>query len=145
MRNRADLVAFDDHGNPVLAVEIKKKRGTNPNWASAMRENLMSHGYFGRPVHYFLLGLPDVFYLWDHNDRTDPAKQPDYIVNPREVFDDYYFHLINEADHEGLEMILYEWLKRLSTKDIRSLPSFMIESGLYEKLKDAHIRYEVAL
>lgn len=144
MRNRADVVAFDHHGNPVLAVEIRKKRGTTSNWAKAMRENLMLHEYFYHHVTYFLLGLPDVFYLWEHNEQSGTTQNPDYIINPREVFDDYYCRLMNEADHEGLEMIFYTWLSRLSNNDINA-PSFMIKSGLYEKLKNANIRYEVTL
>ncbi len=145
MRYIADLVAFDYHGAPILAVEVKGKKGTNSDWAIAMRQNMILHEYFGRPVSYFLLGLPDVFYLWTKNDQASPTKSPDYIVNPREIFDDYYLNLIKQADHNGLEMILYEWLTRLPYKDIQTLPLSIIESGLYEKLKNADIKYEVAL
>ena len=39
-----DFVAYDDHGQAVLLVEVKSRRDTSEGWAARFRRNMLAHG-----------------------------------------------------------------------------------------------------
>src|SRR5579871_6759785 len=74
-----DIVVYDASGQLALAVEVKNRRGTNVEWAAQMRQNLLTHSLVHAP--YFLLALPDHFYLWVNKEQST-AVNPDYAIDP---------------------------------------------------------------
>lgn len=66
---RADVTVVDRDGRPVLVAEARSRFDTSDSWAAGTFRNLYAHGSI-RDVPYFLLALPNVFYLW-----RDPGKK----------------------------------------------------------------------
>lgn len=65
-----DVAVLDGQGKPVLAVEAKSRfDATSDLWAAGTLRNLFAHGSVP-DVPYFLLALPDAFYLW-----KDPKRK----------------------------------------------------------------------
>lgn len=69
-----DVAVLDKKGGPVLAVEAKSRfDATSDSWAAGTARNLFAHGSVP-DVPYYLLALPDAFYLWkDLARRADRA------------------------------------------------------------------------
>ena len=57
MNGRTDIVIYNEHDHPTLAVEIKTQRGDTVEWAIQLRRNMLAHGTLP-PTEYFLLALP---------------------------------------------------------------------------------------
>lgn len=84
-----DVAVLDKEGKLVLAVEAKSRfDATSDSWAAGTARNLFAHGSVP-DIPYFLLALPDAFYLWkDLARRADRAfiegrtqnLQPDHSV-----------------------------------------------------------------
>lgn len=147
MSVQPDVKVFDTSGNFVLAVEIKNKRGTNVEWASKMRRNLMVHGLVGAPQ-YFLLALPDRFYLWRDNDYRD-LEPPEYEIDPLPLFKPYVGstdEYLQNLSGEGFELLVVAWLSELlQTSELpeNEKTSWLIESGLFEAIQRGHMVSEV--
>lgn len=69
MEPKFDIAVIDNQGVTILAVEAKVKWGTDSEWASQMRRNLAAHDVLPR-AHYYLLALPDRFYLWNNDGKA---------------------------------------------------------------------------
>lgn len=64
MTEGADVAVQDREGKPVLIVEVKSRLdATGRKWAARTLRNLHAHGSVP-DVPYFLLALPEAFYLW---------------------------------------------------------------------------------
>ena len=95
----------DRVGRPVLAAEAKSRFDTSRSWAAGTFRNLYVHGSIPE-VPYFLLALPDVFYLWcdpgnkalkafvdgETNAFGNPQVSPDYSVPSWEIVRPYLGH-----------------------------------------------------
>ena len=147
MNIQPDIKVFDNAGNFVLAIEIKNKRGTNVDWALRMRRNLMAHG-LGDPPAYFLLALPDRFYLWRNNDYPD-LNLPEYEIDPMPLFRPYIAESDEYLEHfsgKGFELLVIAWLSELLQID--ELPEsddtrWLIETGLFRAIQHGHMVSEV--
>lgn len=64
----ADTTVVDRAGKPVLAAEAKSRFDVSSSWAAGTFRNLYAHGSVP-DVPFFLLALPDTFYLWKHPRR----------------------------------------------------------------------------
>jgi hypothetical protein len=81
IRERVDLMAYDVQGRPTLAVEVKNKRGTSRAWAAQLRRNMLAHGQLPETA-FFLLALPDRFYLWKNTSNQLSNIEPTYEIDP---------------------------------------------------------------
>ena len=63
MTKHADITVYDTNNNLQLVVEVKNQPDVSAHWATQMRRNLLKHE-FTPNAPYFLLVLPENFYLW---------------------------------------------------------------------------------
>ena len=85
---RADVAVYGLDGHLQLVVEIKARPGASANWAVQMRRNLLAHAAMPLAP-YFLLALPDFFYLWKNAASADREAIPDYTVKSSEMLATY--------------------------------------------------------
>jgi len=108
-------MAFDKDGQLALIAEVKNKRGTSSNWAAKMRRNMLAHGLMPNAP-YFLLALPDAFYLWDSSGRSLQFAEPVQKVDPHSFLRTYYQKTgISPTDptEESFEFIVTSWLNQV--------------------------------
>ena len=151
MRQYADILAFDKNGQLALIAEVKNKRGTSDDWAAKMRRNMYAHGLLPNAP-FFLLALPDKFYLWKNVGRTLELLEPTQKVDPRPFLQPYYEKSgisANDITGEGFELVVTSWLNQvLRAESPQELSNgnqdWLINSGLFDKLADGHLELEAA-
>lgn len=152
MRQYADILTFDKFGQVALIAEIKYKRGTSANWAAKMRRNMFAHGFLPNAP-YFLLALPDTFYLWKNTGINLDVTEPTLSVDPRPFLEPYYESSgISPDDLSGrsFEFIVTSWLNKIlrvkSPQDLFSKnQDWLVSSGLFDKLSGGRLEMEVAI
>lgn len=144
-----DVAVLDSKGQPILIVEAKSRfDATSDTWAAGTLRNLMAHGGVG-DVPYFLLTLPDAFYLWKHprrkadmaflEDRSELLR-PDYSVPARELVRAYLGRGLDprEVGSYAMRMVAEAFVVDiLNARDLtrETAPNgwwWIFESGLYE-------------
>jgi hypothetical protein len=147
----ADIVAFDKSGQLVLIVEVKNKFGTSAEWAKGMRRNLYAHGLLPS-VPFFLLALPDKFYLWKNAGREAEALDPTMEIDPTAFLRPYYDRA-GVAPHElmgkAFELIIAGWLDSVmradSPADLEGDDlEWLVTSGLLDSLSGGRLELEAA-
>src|SRR5437867_10557439 len=89
MPYRADVAAFTSTGSLPLAVELKGRLNASPEWATQMRRNLLAHGVVTQ-AKYFLLAMPDRFYLWRGTANDLAETPPTYQIDPKNLLAPYF-------------------------------------------------------
>jgi hypothetical protein len=150
MKQYADIWAFDKSGQLALIAEVKSKRGTSKEWAAKMRRNMFAHGFMP-DAPYFLLALPDVFYLWDNSDgglESDPTQR----IDPHPFLQPYYQKTGISPDdltERSFEFIVTSWLNQvLQTTSSQALltrnQEWLVKSGLFDRLVGGRLELEAA-
>jgi hypothetical protein len=152
---RTDIVGYDRNGRPVLAVEAKAISGASPEWAARYRRNLLAQGWLPRTP-YFLIALPDMFYLWDNKDGTpEPAgfaSKPTYAIDVRPWID-RYLRAVNLSGDQIVsstwDLLLNQVLTDLTFGDVtfedQTVPAELARSGLLDALNGGKLVSEVEL
>ncbi|MEK6410698.1 MAG: hypothetical protein AABN34_27550 [Acidobacteriota bacterium] len=147
----ADIVAFDGSGQLVLIVEVKCKFGTSDEWAKRMRRNLYAHGLLPS-VPFFLLALPDRFYLWKNAGSEAEALEPTMEIDPAAFLGPYYDRAgvaPDELTGKTFELIVAGWLNAVIRADsLADLEGDNLEwlatSGLLDSLSGGRLELEAA-
>lgn len=145
---QADVAVYGPDGKLQLVVEIKNRLGASAGWASDMRRNLLSHGVIPHAP-YFLLALPDFFYLWV-DVRSADAAPPDYQIEASEILAPYLSQStkpLNELSGYGLELIVTSWLQDVVRTELQRDAvgpnlQWLFESGLYEAITRGSVAIE---
>ena len=104
----ADIAVYGPDGQLQLVVEIKNRPGASAKWATRLRHNLLVHSFIPRAP-YFLLALPDFFYLWTDAMSASSLAKPDYKINATKILAPYLNQLtqpLNGLSGYGFEMIM---------------------------------------
>lgn len=116
MRFHPDIAIFDKQGRATVLVEAKSKLGTTPDWAAAMRRNLVAHGIL--PVaRFFMLATPDRFYFWVDKATEERQVPPDFSFEPTAALKPYYEQAgmgPTDLAESSFELVLASWLSELS-------------------------------
>ena len=148
----ADMTIYDTSGQVVALVEVKNKFGTSREWATKMRRNIAAHGLLP-DAKYFLLALPDHFYLWKGVTPQPGEIAPTYDINPEPFLKPYYEKIgiaPEQLSGKSFKLIMTSWLgelqqaKSIPTHLPRETQQWLQESGLLEAIKDGRISYEDA-
>jgi hypothetical protein len=129
----------------VLAVEAKRRTNASPEWAAQMRRNLSVHGVLPETP-YFLLALPDKFYLW----KCAPAQEavpPDFEFDAADALRPYLDLLhrpIDELSPAGFESIVWFWLEDLVRENGSGQSAWLRTSGLDKHLRNAVVTAQLA-
>ena len=151
MKFNADMAIYDTTGQLVLVAEAKNKLDTSSTWAAKMRRNILAHGLMPK-ARFFLLALPDRFYLWKDTGILPEIVPPDYEIDPRPFLRSHYIGTdlsLSSLTGEGFELVISSWLNTLLQND--TLPpelqeqDWLIESGLFEAIKLGHLAAQVAV
>lgn len=151
MRQYADILAFDKDGELTLIAEVKNKWGTSDDWAAKMRRNMFAHGLMPHPP-FFLLALPDIFYLWHNIDSTLESVTPTLKVDPRSFLQPHYEtsgSSLHDLTGRSFELIVTSWLNQvISTDNPQDLlgndQKWLVSSGLFSRLTGGHLVLDTA-
>ncbi len=154
----ADIVVYAPDSSPQLVVEVKNRSGASATWAARMLRNLLVHGMI-LDAPYYMLALPDVFYLWKNVDSslsgsrniTGGEVEPDFEINATEVLASYVDRRSFSPDaisEYGLELLVSSWLADLVEPELsRAVVSptlfWLFDSGLYDAIKGGRVATEV--
>ena len=146
-----DLAVYGPGGELELVVEVKNRSGASPEWVAQLRRNLLADSIIPN-ARYFLLALPDFFYLW--KDGTSSADiAPDYQIDTTQILESYTNGVresLNDLSGYGFELLVSAWLEDLVHSDLepkRIDPHlrWLFDSGLYEAVKNGSIAIEAAV
>lgn len=149
MRQYADILAFDKNGQLALVAEVKNKLGTSSEWAAKLRRNMFAHGSVPNAP-FFLLALPDSFYLWENTGRTLEVVEPTQQVDPQPFLqplsgstDAAYRNLTEQS----FELVVTSWLNQVLQAQrpeefLEGNQGWLLSSGLFEKLTGGHLSLE---
>lgn len=149
---RVDLMVYDRNGQIVLIVEVKKKLGTSSEWATMLRRNIFAHGALPA-AKFFLLALPDRFYLWKNVASRPELVQPTFEIDSQPLLQPYFDRVgvsIEKITGRSFELIIAAWLDDLL--HLETAPEggdkqkgWIVESGLFEAIRGGHLDHEVDL
>jgi hypothetical protein len=145
MSPRPDFVIRTQDNQVLLIVEAKKRINASAEWAAQMRRNLIAHGALP-PTPYFLLALPDKFFLWKQPPSA-PAVLPDYEFDAEEVLRPYLDALrspLHELSETSFESVVRLWLEDLVREEGLEQPRWLHASGLDAQLRDAIVTSQAA-
>ncbi len=153
MRNIADMTVYDANGQLTLLVEAKKKLGASSEWAAKMRRNILANG-LSPETKFFLLAIPDRFYLWKDSGVAPEKINPTYEIDPDPFLRPYYEK--SGLTPENMSGAAFEFMisSRLSEINLADeappqLPlktiEWLIESGFLEALAGGRVEFEATV
>jgi len=143
-----DIAVYDRDGRLALVVEVKGGVGRSPEWAARTYALLAEHDLLP-PVPYFLLALPDRFYLWRGTDQKVGERLPDFAADATPQLGPYLERSgISAASIPGasLELLVSAWLWSVlqSTSEREAPPpglEWLVQSGVWEAIQDGRVAY----
>jgi hypothetical protein len=149
MATTADIVVNDAQETPQLIVEAKRRVPASREWAAKMRRNMFAHMVLPRTP-FFLLALPERFFLWKNAPPMETTP-PDYEIDTQQVLQPYLAKLqtsLSALSENGFELLIRSWLEDVvnSPPDSARLGQanrWLVESGLYEAIRQGSIKAEV--
>lgn len=141
-----DFTVHDKEGTPTLLVEVKALTGRSENWARQMRRNLSVHGPLP-PAPFFLLTLPDQFFLWSNHSRLDPTAPPSSTIDAEPLLQPYFARAGISPDQMSggtFELVVRTWLQRIiQAPNSDALPNqsreWVYETGLFDAIREGSI------
>lgn len=148
MSQQADFVAYNQDGQLLLIAEVRSRVATSKVWAARLRRNLLAHGFLPE-VPFFLLALPDKFYLWKDARNTPEETEPTYELNATSLLNLYYEQggaTPETITKQSLALVLTAWLNTLTQIGVpNDVPQAdrdtLIRSGMVAALKGGHIGF----
>ena len=148
----ADLAAYNPQNELMLAVEVKKKINASKKWATRLRRNILAHGYLP-PDKFFLLALPDRFYLWKNKSSRSDMDEPDYEIDSKPILAPYLKQVgmtAEEMSPSNFEMLIALWLNEIMSPDkerdeLTGDQSWLVESGLMDELTGGRLAHEATI
>ena len=148
---RVDIAVYSPDRKLQLVVEIKNKLGASAEWVTRMRHNLLVHSFIPH-VPYFLLVLPDFFYLWTDTTPVNNLAEPDYKIDATEVLAPYLrsSQSLNDISGYGLELLIMSWLEdtvrtELQRDTVDPNLQWLFDSGLYEAVTRGSVAVEATV
>ncbi|HEY9711352.1 MAG TPA: hypothetical protein V6D48_24295 [Oculatellaceae cyanobacterium] len=146
MKQYADIVVFDKYGQLVLIAEVKSKPGTSSDWAKKMRRNMYAHGLLP-DAPFFLLALPDRFYLWKNAHKTLEPLEPTEQIDPTAFLQPYYKRSgisPNDISGDSFELVVVAWLNQVLSVDnpqdlLQENQDWLVSSGLFDCMRGGHL------
>lgn len=145
---RVDIAVYSPDRKLQLVVEIKNKLDASAEWVIRMRHNLLTHSFIPH-VPYFLLVLPDFFYLWTDTTSMNSLAKPDYKIEAAKILAPYLksTHSLNNLSGYGLELLTISWLEDMVRTDLQQDSvdpnlQWLFDSGLYEAIAYGSVAIE---
>lgn len=150
LRPVVDIAVYAKNDLLQLVVEVKNKTAATTDWAARMRRNLIAHLDIPSSP-YFLLALPDHFYLWRRVPSLLAIVPPDYDIVPAPLLAPYVGdggRSLSSISESGLILVVSSWLTDLVASDldmekIGGDQAWLVDSGLYSVIAGGVIRQDV--
>ena len=152
MTRRMDLVAFGRNDEPVLFVEVRRKLGATSEWASRLRQNMLSDDTLAA-ASFFLIALPDRFFLWQEKGDDEP-REPDFVIDARPILGPYFSRAgisVDDIYEDAFALLVASWLGDLlraeNPAELLAGDScdWLVDSGLFAALAGGHFEHGVAV
>ena len=149
---KADLVVYDRNGQIVLIAEVKRKIGVSAKWAAKWRSNMLSHG--SQPnTKFFMIALPDRFYLWKDAGTTPKPTNPTFEIDAGPVLKPYLDEsgiTPENISGQSFELIVATWLNSIlgitnPLNQVSPVQDWINQSGLSEAISGGYLKHEVTL
>lgn len=159
MVRRSDIAVYAPDGTLQLVVEVKNRPGASSDWAARMLRNMVAHTAIPNAP-YFMLALPDAFYLWEIRGplSQDPriiesGFKPDHKIDATRALGSYLDgspSQLTDISEQGLELLVASWLTDLLNSDLareKVDPDlyWFFDSGLYEAIHRGFLATEAVL
>ncbi len=167
MRQQIDIAACSPNGEIQLVAEVKNKLNSSANWAKKVYNRAINNSVVSNAP-YFMLALPDQFYLWKRNENFAQTIEPHFALNPQKFIKPYLAAKslkINDVGvvvedefrnepysviekHYRFQTIVKEWLSDIITLNSElpdELRYFLVSSGLYEKIRNGFVEVEAII
>ncbi|HEY9597406.1 MAG TPA: hypothetical protein V6D33_07020 [Cyanophyceae cyanobacterium] len=150
MPYHADIAVYGKDERLQLLVETKSKRSTSQDWAAKMRRNMYAHGLLPE-AQFFLLALPDKFYLWKNIGLSTEIVNSSYEISSESFLQPYYTKAgvsLSEITGRSFELIVSAWLREvMGLQSADSLPQdyrdWFVSSGLFDAIQGGRLESEV--
>jgi len=98
----------------------------------------MAHGWVPAKS-YFLIATADRFFLW--TDDAEINSPPEYEQKARDIGAHWpILNHMDEANREGLELLISAWLNILTHLDHLPNDDWLIRSGLFDAIKHGTVQ-----
>jgi hypothetical protein len=150
MRSPSDIAVYGRDGQIKLLVEVKSRIGTTRDWATQLRRNIFAHGLLPKAP-YFLLALPDRFYLWNGGKNTPERLSPSEIIDPNPFLSKYFQQSgisPAEINGESFEFIVSAWLNEVLSASAHGYSpegdlAWLEHTGLFDAIRGGRIESEL--
>jgi hypothetical protein len=144
----ADLGIFDRHQILQLVADIRGKAHASEDWVLELRGNLLNeHAIPEAP--YFLLALPDAFYLWTPATSRDSQAPPDYRIDARQELTPYiqgWRDSLEGLNPYILQILVRSWLQDLTFRQKNgSSEPWLYDSGLFEAIQEGRVEVDAVV
>lgn len=146
---KADIVIYDRNKQIALIAEVKKKPGVTSEWAIKWRRNILSHGELPE-VAFFMVALPDMFYLWKNAGNQPELVEPSFKINAEPILKPFLEEngkSLEEINPQSFELIISTWLNSLLTLQNNKTvaENWVIQSGLFQAINGGYLENEVVM
>lgn len=144
------MMVFDANRDPMMVVEVKNKPGKSREWAAKTRRNMLAHESLPKTP-YFLLALPDRFFLWKDAGNSPEIIEPTYEIDPTPFLAPYFEKSglsPENLSRYSFELIVLSWLNELNQihDNLSDIPKetlgWLVESGLLEAMAGSNVEFE---
>ncbi|MBD2313890.1 hypothetical protein H6G20_19665 [Desertifilum sp. FACHB-1129] len=147
MKYSADIAVYSKKNELKLLVEVKIQRGTSPEWAAKFLRNRSSIHEALPKVCFFLMALPDAFYLWKNPVATEiilDSNLPNYHIDPESFLKPYFRGLASLKSQEAFSLVVLTWLNHLINDGEDEVSQnigqeWLVESGLLKAIQGGRI------
>jgi len=157
----ADIAVYSREGSLSLVAETKNRPLATRKWAAEYLRNLIDYYGAAPGAPYFLLALPDSFYLWrtapnrSHSD-SDPFGEPEphYQADAKPLLRPYLEDVglpLDDLSEAGFGLLVSAWLSDAVDPNLRKqdVPDeareLLFSSGLRRAIEGGSVRTEVAI
>ncbi len=148
--NRFDFLVQDRDFRLRALVEVKARRGSDPEWAAKLRRNILAHGHVP-DAEFFLIVTADRVYIWRGQGNEDRVP-PTYVLDSKLLFRPYLERAqldLSKVSPEAFELLVAAWLsdvihaEQLGGEALGG-QSLLVEIGLLPALRGGQVSSQVA-
>lgn len=148
-----DIAVYGPDYKLQLVVDVVSRPHASQEWARETRETLLAYKAIPEAP-FFLLALPEAFYLWTPATAQDPHAFPEHRIDARQALAPYirgFEDVLEDINPYSLELLVSSWLQDLvysyRTADSGSEAElqWFFESGLAEAIQRGRVVVDVAV
>jgi hypothetical protein len=144
---QADIAVYDRDHDMQLVAEVQGRVGASQEWVREIRSNLLDAKAIPLTP-YFLLAMPDAFYLWTPSSHDDPGAAPAYRIDARAALAPYirgFEESLETINPYSLQLLVSSWLQDLAYAESSGNAGWLGESGLYQAIRRGSVDVDVAV